>query len=101
VTQIGRLINSLEKEGYLFLHERRDGERFVTYVLVAEPEGAAEPRQIAKASGWRSQGFSFGRPENRPKPPVSVPRQEMLFGELTASGGVRRFLDYESGKKNW
>jgi hypothetical protein len=102
VTQIGRLINSLEKEGFVFLHERRDDSRFVYYTLVAEPQGAAQPQQIAKPSGWRSRDFAFGNPANRPKPPASAPTQEGLFGQhRMVSNGCGRFVDFESGRKGF
>jgi hypothetical protein len=92
ITQVARLIHNLEKEGYVFLHQRRDGERFVRYVLAAEP---LEPRRggprspkieptlrqstslpngsNGTKSGWKSEGFSYGNPERKPAQPVHQP----------------------------
>ena len=102
VTQIGRLIHSLEKEGYVFKHEWRDEDRFITYVLVAEPN---EPRRPAPAPrrGWGAQAFRFGR-QSRPEP--SAPAQIALAlqtSTTTSDAAGAAFLRYETGSDelNW
>jgi hypothetical protein len=60
VTQIGRLIHQLEKEGFVFKHERRESSRFVTYILIAEPFEPRKPMPTTKP-GWKSEPFRFGK----------------------------------------
>lgn len=125
VTQVGRLVHQLEKEGYVFIHEKRDSDQFITYALVGEPQQPGHPdnkvapkkSKYRHAGGWNSRQFrplQFGKNDpnadstaarsswmqsgstvNAPVEPI----QSGLFGDAPKQTSFSSsFLSYETGK---
>lgn len=86
ISQVSRLVHTLEKEGYVFLHLKGQGElpysRFTTFVLVAEPMQPRKPAAPAE------------------KKPVAAAGSQMTLLGLEKNGtdsDSRAFLDAERG----
>lgn len=81
-SQAASRVWELERQGYQIRHEARDGERYVTFVLVSEP---AEPKSLPtfkpKSADWYEK--STGKPR-----PSSTQSQD--FGPLFSPMGGNR-----------
>lgn len=102
VTQVGRLIHDLEKEGYVFKHERREGYPFIFYVLVAEPLDTAmayATRASRDSHATVTQG-SHGTHTTTTRPASGFisnsATQQPLFRTFE---DVKNFCGYETGAK--
>ena len=73
-TQAAARVFELERMGYQIRHESRDGERYVTFVLVGEPD---EPKPLPtfkpKSADW------YERTTGQPRPAAEQPDLGPLF----------------------
>jgi hypothetical protein len=77
-TQAAARVWELEQQGYGIRHESRDGERFVTFVLVSEPH---EPKPLPT---YKPKTDWYERTTGQSRPPTQSPDFGPLF---TSTGG--------------
>ncbi len=121
--EAARIVNSLEKRGYLIEHrrptkeERDAGQKFVTYVLRGKPVGNG-PSQVparkapdvahnggghtelkAPASGWKAEGFCFGDPAKSSlgRKAPSTAQAGLFDGSVRPSDFVEREMGRKAG----
>lgn len=78
MTQCGARVFELERQGYGIRHEARDGDHYVTFILVSEP---AEPKPLPtfkpKATDW------YERTTGQSRPTAQQPDLGPLFSSST------------------
>lgn len=82
MTQCGARVWELERQGYGIRHEARDGDRYVTFILVSEP---ADPKPLPtfkpKPADWYERATGQSRPSTQP------PDFGPLFSSSTGGNG--------------
>jgi hypothetical protein len=80
MTQCGARVFELERMGYQIRHESRDGERYVTFVLVSEP---AQPKPLPtfkpKSGDW------YEKTTGKPRPATEPPDLGPLFSFVSSA----------------
>lgn len=73
-TQCGARIFELERQGFNIRHESRPGERYVTFVLISEPN----PPKLLPSCRPQSEGDWYAQETGKPRPSA----QAQDFGPL-------------------